>query len=140
MSERKTLVEPHPNQGLELTPRSRRRALLGSAGLFGGIGVVWVLITMLAPDFYASSGSPIAYLVTVGAVLLLFGGLVTGQISSIRAWFGSLAEVDGIDRRRLRWFAILVTICVVVGVIAAVSIFIFTQVVWMPEVREIISR
>ncbi len=127
----------HP---IELAPRSRARALLGSAGLFGGIGVVWALITMIAPDFYASSGSPIAYLITVGAVLLLFGGLVIGQVSSIRAWFGSLAEVDGVDRRRLRWFAILVTTCVVVGGIAAVAIFIFNQFFWMPEVREIIGR
>ena len=113
--------------------------MLGSAGLFGGIGVIWVLITMIAPDFYASSGSPIAYLVTVGAVLLLFGGLVTGQVSSIRAWFGSLSEVDGIDKRRLRWFAVIVFVCVGVGMLAAISIFLFNQFVWMPEVREIIE-
>jgi len=129
-----------PDNPLELRSRSRARALLGSAGLFGGIGGAWALITMIAPDFYASSSSPVAYLITVGAVLLLFGALVTGQVSSIRAWFGSLSEVDAVDRRRLRWFGILVTTCVVVGALAAVTIFIFNQFVWMPEVREIISR
>ncbi|HAW96613.1 MAG: hypothetical protein CMJ33_08535 [Phycisphaerae bacterium] len=129
-------ADDHP---IELTPRSKTRAMLGSAGLFGGIGVIWVLITMIAPDFYASSGSPIAYLVTVGAVLLLFGGLVTGQVSSIRAWFGSLSEVDGIDKRRLRWFAVIVFVCVGVGMLAAISIFLFNQFVWLPEVREIIE-
>ena len=132
--------DSHENRPLELVARSRRRALLGSVGVFGVIGGLWAAITTVAPDFYASSSSPIAYLVTVGAVLLLFSALVVGQVSSIRAWFGSLAELDGVDPRRIRWFTRLAMICIVVGVLSAVAILLFTLLVWMPEVREIVNR
>ncbi len=125
---------------LELTPRSKRRALAGSLGLFAGTGAVWAVITAIAPGFYASSASPIAYFITVGTVLLLFGALVTGQVKAVRAWFSSLPEVDGVDRklvRRIAWFA---AVCIVIGMLSALAIFMFNQFVWLPEVREIIKN
>ena len=125
---------------IELTPRSKLRALAGSLGLFAGTGAVWAVITAIAPSFYASSSSPIAYFITVGTVLALFGALVTGQVKAVRAWFSSLPEVDGVDKKRVRTIAWIAAVCVAIGMASALAIFIFNQFVWMPEVREIINN
>ena len=125
---------------IELTRRSKRRALAGSLGLFVGTGAVWAVITAIAPSFYASSTSPIAYFITVGTVLALFGALVTGQIKAVRAWFSSLPEVDGVDKKKVRTIAQIAAVCVAIGMASALAIFIFNQFVWMPEVREIINN
>ena len=125
---------------IELTQRSVGKALAGSFGLFAGTGAVWALITAIAPGFYASSTSPIAYFITVGTVLALFGALVTGQIKAVRAWFSSLPEVDGVDKKTVRTIARIAAVCVAIGMASALAIFIFNQFIWMPEVREIIQN
>ena len=115
---------------IELTQRSVGKALAGSFGLFAGTGAVWALITAIAPGFYASSTSPIAYFITVGTVLALFGALVTGQIKAVRAWFSSLPEVDGVDKKTVRTIARIAAVCVAIGMTSALAIFIFNQFCW----------
>ena len=127
-------------QPIQLTPRTKLRALAGSLGLFAGTGAVWAIITAIAPSFYASNASPIAYFLTVGAVLALFGALVTGQIRAFRVWFSSLPEVDGVDKKKVRTIARIAAVCVAIGMASALAIFIFNQFVWLPEVREIINN
>lgn len=128
-----------PSDPLALPMRSRGRAFLASFGALGLMMAVWVVITALVPDFYASTASPVAYVVVVGGVLLLFGALVAGQIRTTAAWLHSLAEVDGVSRGRVRALGLFIAAMVVVGVIGAVAIFIYTQTVWMPEVRAVVG-
>lgn len=128
------------DEPLQLPRYGRRRALAGSFGVFAGTGLIWAGITTLAPNFFASSDSPFAYLVVVIAVLLLFGGLIAGQIRAVKSWFTSLLETDGVSGRsvnRLRW---AVWICILIGLLTGISIFLFTQLVWMPQVREIVGE
>ena len=82
---------------------------------------------------------PFTYLVVIGIVLLLFGGLVTGQIRAVRAWFSSLAETDGVRKQTVNRLRLAVSILVVVSLVSGVAIFLFTQLVWMPEVRKIVG-
>jgi len=132
-------TEPTTDEPLQLPKLSRVRAIAGSLGLFGATGLVWALITMAAPNFFASSESPFTYLVVIGIVLLLFGGLVTGQIRAVRAWFSSLAETDGVRKQTVNRLRLAVSILVVVSLVSGVAIFLFTQLVWMPEVRKIVG-
>ena len=124
---------------LDLPERSVGRAFIASFGAFGALMTVWIVLTAIIPDFHASTSSPLTYVVVVGSVLLLFGALVAGQIRTTTAWLGSLAEVDGISRGRVRAIGILIAAMVVVGVVGAVAIFIYTQAVWMPEVRSAVQ-
>lgn len=124
---------------LALPERSPARAFLASFGLLGLMMAVWIVLTALVPDFYASTASPVAYVVVVGGVLLLFGALVAGQVRTTAAWLGSLAEVDGVSRSRVRVLGVVIAVTVVVGVLGAVAIFVYTQAVWMPEVRAVVG-
>jgi len=126
-----------PAGPIRLKPRSFRRAVLGSFGLFAATGVVWAVITAIAPGFHASSSDPLTYTLTVGTVLLLFGAMVTGQVQAMRNWFQSLASVDHVSRRRVRTISRIAMVVVVIGIICATLIFVFNQFVWMPEVREL---
>ena len=127
------------DEPLPLPQLSRKMAIVGSLGAFGATGILWVVITTIAPNFFASSKSPFTYLLVIGVVLILFGGLIAGQISAVRAWFASLAETDGVRRKTVGRLRLVVSIWVFVSLIAGIAIFLFTQLVWMPEVRRIVG-
>ncbi|MBC03383.1 MAG: hypothetical protein CMJ34_08800 [Phycisphaerae bacterium] len=131
--------ETGKNEPLPLPRLSRRMAILGSLGAFGATGLVWFVITTIAPDFFASSKSPFSNLLVIGVVLLLFGGLIIGQIRAVRAWFASLSETDGVRRKTVGRLRLVVSMWVFISLIAGIAIFLFTQLVWMPEVRRIVG-
>ncbi len=124
---------------LALPERSVSRAFLASFGAFGALMAVWIVLTAIIPDFHASTSSPLTYVVVVGSVLLLFAALVAGQIRTTTAWLGSLSDVDGVSKTRVRAIGVVIAVMVVIGVVGAVAIFIYTQAVWMPEVRSTIG-
>ncbi len=135
----KATTESSSEAPLRLPKLGRVRAIAGSLGLFGAVGAVWALITTIAPNFFASSESPFSYLVVIGIVLLLFGGLIAGQVRAVRAWFTSLAETDGVRKQTVRRLRTIVLVWVVLSLVAGLAIFLFTQLVWMPEVRRIVG-
>ena len=124
---------------LALPERSPGKAFLASFGAFGALMTVWIVLTAIIPDFHASTSSPLTYVVVVGSVLLLFGALVAGQVRTTTAWLASLADVDGVSKGRVRAIGLVIAVMVVVGVLGAVAIFIYTQAVWMPEVRTAVG-